>query len=373
VLENVLFRQETALNYVHESGDTSQATTMALDHITQPLLLSAYLFSYDQDYSNGATAVANRRGYALFGAPTLGNQIKLGATLAQIEESSGDRQEDYLAAQARLSSIMPRSEALLRLDYVAERNAPLFINSSNENTMYSFSLESGPWLSTRLEMDHTWGDRINPISAADLRYGINIPLVGSVPSYGTRLKAEHALSSYSRVGLTYRDYRQGSKSVELSMRRTTRQAGRLDMAVRYKHDIERKINSADINLEYPFDQKRKYLLGMNINYSELSDNIRYNLYLAVRDLFFLDRGSVGRVSGSRQIQARMGGLKGFVYLDANANGHYDKGEPGVPGIQVVVDGQHKFTTTSSGHFIVGRNIHQDEVIVELDEDELPAI
>ena len=374
VFDNVIFREEAAWNFIHETSEVSQAGTLALDYITQPLLLSAYLFNYDQDYSNGTTAVSNRRGYALFGAPTLGNKIQLGATLAQIKESSGERQEDYIAAQARFLSIIPRTEALLRLDHVAERNVPLFTNLDIENTMYSIGLESAPWRSTKLRMEYTQGDRINPVSVTDLRYGVSIPLVGSIPSYGTRINAEYTLPNHnSRVGLTYRDYGQGSESAELTMRRTPRLAGQLDMALRYKRDIERKTNSADINLEYPFDQKRKYLLGMNINYSELSDNIRYNLYLTVRDLFFLDRGHVGRITGTRQIQPRMGGLKGFVYLDANANGHYDKGEPGVPGAQVVVDGRHKLTTGSSGHFFVARNIHQDEVIVELDEIELPAI
>ena len=112
---------------------------------------------------------------------------------------------------------------------------------------------------------------------------------------------------------------------------------------------------------------------MNANYSELSDNITYNLYVTARDLFFVDKGSIGRVGGTRYIQPQMGGLNGFVYLDVNANGHYEKGEPGVGGVEILVDGYQQYTSAGNGHFFVGRNIHQDEVTVELNERNLPAI
>jgi hypothetical protein len=373
VVDNLLFREEAAMNYEHESGDTSQAATLALDYITQPLLLSSYLFNYSAQYSNGSTPVSNRQGYALYGAPTFINEVKLAATFAQISEMSGDRQEQYMAAQARLPPLISRSDAMLRFDHIAEENSPLSIDSVTENSMYSFGLKSGPWSRTSLEMEYTWGDRINPASTSDLRYGISIPMMGSIPSYGSRLKIENALSGHSRINLTYRDYGQSAESVELGLSRTPRRANTFDMALRYRRDLTRSTDSADINIEYPFDFKRKYLIGVNANYNQLSDNMRYNLYLSMRDLFFVDGIGVGRVGGERYIQPQAGGLKGFVYLDANANGHYDDGEPGVGGVQIVVNGYQKYTSSDNGHFFIGRNSYQDEVMVELDDHELPAI
>lgn len=373
VMDNLLFRQEAALNYEHQSGDTAQAATLALDYVTESLLLSSYLFSYSEEYSNGTTAVADRQGYALFGAPTLGDDIRLAASFAQVKEKSGDRQEDYLATQAILPDAIANSTVRLRLDHVQNEGTPPSNNDDNKRTMYSFGLESDPWNRATLEIDLAWGDRIDPVSTNDLRYGINIPLIGFTPGYGARIKAEQFLGDYNRVSTTYRDYGDNAESIELSLGRSPRQAGRLDMTLRYRRDLRRADNNAEINIEYPFDSRRRYIIGMNANYSDLSNDIRYNLHLSARDLLFVDRGMIGRVGGTGYIRAETGGLKGFVYLDADADGHYDRGEPGIEEIKVVVDGYQKYTSGATGHFFVGRNIHQDEVVVELDETELPAI
>ena len=184
---------------------------------------------------------------------------------------------------------------------------------------------------------------------------------------------DHALSNNSGFSLIYRNYRQGSESAEVDIHRTPSQAEDVNMALRYRRDLVRKDNLAQLNLEYLFDQRKSFVIGMNVIYSSFVDRPSYNLYVTMRDLFFYDRGTIGQVTGTRQISPQVGGLKGRVYLDANANGRYDEGEPGVPGVQVVVDGQTHYTSGPSGYFFVGRNSGEDQAFVELDQNELPAI
>jgi len=372
IFGNLLFREEEAVNYVPRSRATSLATNVSLEYVTRPLVLSTYYFRYGQNYSNGTTDVSNRRGFAVFGAPRLGS-IDLGATWAHIEQVSGGGKEDYLVSQATIPFGWARTQTFLRFDSLRRKNDPLSSNGYDNLAMYSAGLQTGPWLNTRFEMNYGTGDRINPVSTTDLRYGINVPLIGSTPTYGTVLQANHALNSYSSVSLIYRNYHQRSESAEVDLSRTPRRGGDVDMALRYRRNLVNRSDLAQINLEYPFDQRKNFVIGMNVNYSSFTGTPSYNLYLSMRDLFFYDRGMIGEVPGQRQVNPQTGGLKGRVYLDANANGRYDKGEPGVPGVPVTVDGQTSYTSGTSGYFFVSRAISEDEVVVELDEDKLPAI
>lgn len=369
---NLLFREEEGVNYVPRTGDTSLATNLSLNYVTNPIVLSTYYFNYGQNYSNGVTDISNRRGFAVFGAPRLGS-INLGATWAHIEQVSGDRKEDYLVSQATVPFGQARTQTFARLDALKRKNDPLSTNRYDNLTMYSFGLQTGPWVNTRFAVDYGVGDRINPVSTNDLRYGVTVPLIGSTPTYGTVLRADHSIGNYSGVSLIYRNYHQRSESAEIDVSRTPRRGGDVNVALRYRRNLSNRSDLAQINLEYPFDQRKNFVIGVNVNYSSFIGTPSYNMYLSMRDLFFYDRGTVGQVPRGRQINPQMGGLKGRVYLDANANGHYDAGEPGVPGVPVIVDGRTHYTSGPSGYFFVGRTISEDEAVVELDEDKLPAI
>lgn len=370
---NILLRQEAAMNYVADTGDTPKAATLGMDYVNDSTLLTGYLFSYGEDYSNGTTAIANRQGYAMFGTPTLDKRYNLSIAFAHTQEKTGQRSQDYLTTQGVMPFSLANSKATLRLDRAANKNGPLAISAQDTLTMYSVGFKSQPRYDLLLELDEAWGDRIDPVTSTDLRYGVNIPLIGFTPSYGTRLKGEYSFGNYSRFSTTYYDYGNNAESVEFYLSRMPRQANHFDSTLRLRRDLRRGDNNIQLNAEYPFDHKRHYLIGMGANYSDLSNDIRYNLYLTARDLLFIDGGTVGRIGGNAFIQPEMGGLRGFVYLDANGDGHYQKGEPGVGGVGVIVDGRQRYTSDDSGHFFVGRSIHHDEVVVELNEADLPAI
>ncbi len=368
---NFLFKEEEAVNYVHQSGETPAATSVGLDYITKRLAVSTYLFNYGQNYSSGTVNISNRRGFAMFGAPHVGG-VDLAAAWAHIQEVSGDHSEDYVVSQANVPFTQARTQTFVRFDHMVNRNDPLSGNSYENLSMYTFGLQTGPWLNTSFQMNYGVGDGISPISAGDLRYGVNVPLITTVPTYGTVLEASHVLNNYSRVNVIYRKYGTAQESAEMDYTRTPGLAGDLNMTFRYRRYLLTGKDLAQLNLVYPFDQRGRYSLGMNVNYSGFTGSTSYDLYLTMRDLFFYDRGTFGRVTGARSIYPQAGGLKGLVYLDANANGRYDEGEPGVPGVQVLVDGETRFTSGPSGYFFVGRRSYEDETFVELDENSLPA-
>ena len=63
---------------------------------------------------------------------------------------------------------------------------------------------------------------------------------------------------------------------------------------------------------------------------------KIELYLFHRDLYFFP--------------APWGGVEGRVFLDRNRNGQFDPGEPGIPGVAVVLDGEEKTVTDNRGYF-----------------------
>lgn len=67
---------------------------------------------------------------------------------------------------------------------------------------------------------------------------------------------------------------------------------------------------------------------------------KIELYLFHRDLYFFP--------------APWGGVEGRVFLDRNRNGQFDPGEPGIPGVAVVLDGEEKTVTDNRGYFRLSR-------------------
>lgn len=371
-LGNFIFREEEAMNYVHQTGDTPLATSLGLDYMSRPFALSTYVFNFGQNYSSGTVDISNRRGFAVFGAPHV-DGIDIGAAWAHIRQVSGNHSEDYLVSQASIPITKARTQTFVRFDHMVNKNDPLSSSSYENLAMYTFGLQTGPWMSTTFRANYGAGDRISPISAGDLRYGVDIPLITSVPTFGTVIAADHILNNYSRLNLIYRKYDKPSESAEVDYSRTPGIAGDINMTLRYRRYLTTARDYAQLNLEYPFDQQGRYALGMNVNYSGFTHSASYDVYLTMRNLFFYDHGHFGLVRTARQIDPQAGGLKGRVYLDANANGRYDEGEPGVPGVQVLVDGQTRYTSGPAGYFFVGRRSYEDQAVVELDENSLPAI
>ena len=91
-------------------------------------------------------------------------------------------------------------------------------------------------------------------------------------------------------------------------------------------------------ISYLLDRSGKNMLSFETRYERGEWDV--SLILTLIELFSYSRGQVTPVSNPSVIP-EMAGVHGRVFIDANANGIMDSGEPGVTDIQVVSDDMYK--------------------------------
>jgi len=377
--DSIVLNGEIAVNVVPDTSDRPIARDLSAHYWFDLGVLSLYEFDYDDGYSHGNIYLGGRSGSAAFNRLRLLKRLQLDTTFAMVTNSDDTQQESYLISSLSGPFILPRTMFSMRLDWLDKQHTEVneVLNTRNtsrfKEIMYSVNLESNPHRRVNLSGEYAWGDSINPASEGQLWYGISVPQVGSVLSYGLRLQSKFVLMYNTSLDLTYRDNFAGTENAELNLGRMSRRKYSPGLALRHRYDIERDYNSSRLDFELPLDNRRRKVIGVGVEYNEITKDYRYNLFINFRELFFQDKARLKRVDPDWRVHPQAGGIKGFVYLDTNANGHYEPGEPGVPDVEVMLAGRRKAMTSDDGYFLFSRRDDEDEVWVSLNEKELSAI
>ncbi len=379
IFNNIVLNGEFAANYVPDASSRPIARDLSAHYWFDQGVLSLYEFSYDDGYSHGNIYLGGRSGRAAFNRWRLLKRLQFDATFAMIANSDDTQQENYLITSLSGPFIFPRTMFSMRLDRLDKQHTEVneVLNTKDTSrlteNMYSVNLESKPHRKVSLLGDYAWGDSINSSSEGQLWYGISVPQVGSVLSYGLRLQSKFFLMYNTSLDVIYRDNFIGTENVELNMSRMTRRKYSPGIALRNRYDIGRNYRSTRLDFELPLDNRRRKVIGAGAEYNELTKDYRFNIFINFRELFFQDKARFKRVNPDWRVHPVTGGIKGFVYLDTNANGHYELGEPGVPDVEVMLGGRRKAVSSDDGYFLFSRREDEDEVLVSLNEKELSAI
>ncbi len=379
IFDSLVLSSEIASNSIPGTTNRPFARDLSAHYWFDQGVFSLYDFAYDDGYSHGNIYLGGRSGRAAFNQWRLSKRLQLNTTFAMITNSDDTQQENYFITSFSGPSIFPRTMFSMRMDRLGKQqtevNEQLKTQHTSHSTesMYSVNLESRPHQRVNLTGEYAWGDAINPAAEGQLWYGISVPQVGSVLSYGLRLRSKFFLMYNSSLDITYRDNLVGTENIELNLNRMPRRKYSPGLALRHRYDINRDSRSTRLDLELPLDNRRRHIIGAGAEYSDITKNFRFNIFINFRELFFQDKARFKRVNPDWRIHPESGGIKGFVYLDANANGHYEAGEPGVPDVEVMVAGRRKAITSSDGYFLFNRRADEDEVLVNLNDKELSAI
>lgn len=380
LFNNIIINSDFATNYISTTASRPKARDLSANYWFSRGLLSLYDFNYDEGYSHGNLYLGGRAGRALFNRLHLFANFQLDTTLATIKNSDSTKNQNYLISKISGPFMLPRTIFYFRLDSLDKKTVNIddalktAHTSHFRESMYSFNLKSNPYRRINLSGSYTWGNQLNPASQqGQLWYGINVPMIGSTLSYGLHLQSSFAVPYHSSLYFTYYNNMTGVENVEASISHMSHRKYRPGVALRNRYVFGQNYNNTRLDFEFPLDNRRRNLIGGSVTYSELTQQYSFNIYISMRQLFFQDRGEFQAVKPDWRIQPRVGGIQGMVYLDTNANGHYEPGEPGVPNIEVMLGGRKKEVTSKDGYFLFGRNTNEDEAVVTLNEKDLPAI
>lgn len=372
MLENLIVKGAIAANFIENAPSSPRARDVSVDYGQENILLSSTAFSYDKDYTNGSRDIGDRKGYSLFGEWRNQAGFSLQGSAARIQKLSNNQQEDFAISELNFPTLnFWTTKFRLRVDSV-RKNLP---NSSvlALEKMYSSRVNFQPARFARFNAEYVWGDAIDNSSEGSLRSGLSFPLMGSTFSFGLKVESKFSIGRYNRLSFDFRDPKSGQKNAGVTFQRVRRTTGVLDFILRYRYDLQNKQGTANLDFDYPLNVSRRNVIGGGITYSEASRSFTANVNLTVSSLFFPGGGRINRIPNDWRINPRVGGIKGLVYLDVNANGHHEPGEPGIPHMTVLVDGRQTLMSDDNGFFFTNRRSFKDRVILSLDLEDIPAI
>jgi hypothetical protein len=204
--------------------------------------------------------------------------------------------------------------------------------------------------------------------------GLRLRRVPRFQSPGFYVSGNKRLNQYSSLRLGYGDL--GSSGV-------------LSLSHGYSLDVGgRKLNiqTGLTNDLTASDKKKRFGVTSNINLlldkmgqnrlslKGLYGNGAYSamLQLNSNSLFASHENKVRNVNKYR-IRPSNGSVQGVVFVDLNNNKIYDKGEPGVPDVEVHLNGKRAAVTDKDGYYIFSNDRRDRSARVHLNLDTIPAI
>lgn len=373
LLDNLQVTAGIATNYRVDSTAKPKAKDMTINYGLGNSHISSYVFSYDKGYTNGSSEIGDRKGYTLsFSWRNDNNDFSLVNSLARLSTLSKIRSEQYVTSEVRLPMFsLFKTKASFRFDQ-AERNN----NRQRKNQIYRLFSASfaGNLLSNfRYKAEYAWGDReVVSTSGGRLVDGLSIPLQGTNIRFGMSLEGQLSLKDYGRLGVRYYDSRLNTRNLGLTYFLMPRKQYQTDISASYRYDLIQKTGTTKLDFEYALDQRRENALGAGFGLDD-NGNWSVNLSVTAHGLWHHAERRMRLLSKQTRVNPVTGGIKGQVYFDINGNGHFEPGEPSMPNIDVLVNGAKRVKSDENGYFFVARNSFEDQVVLSLNLDTLPAI
>lgn len=364
--------QEIGANFSDEDTGTPLGAELALDYYQDNYTVSAHLFGYQEDFLNGVTPLGNRLGYGLHSRWQTGGGWLTNGAYVSVRDQDHTQEEDYLALTLAAKGIIPNTSVDLRYDQRRRIYRQVDRNRESQH-LYSVNFKSQPISALSVQGEYAWGDQITTAAADELRYGVPVPLVNASLPYGTHIGLDYRLGEGLMLGFDYRESGLGQGLTEYSLQRLVRRRFELDLTLLHRRSIRDSTSYTELDLEMPLDQRNKNSVGVQVTYNTVNDNYSVNFRIKLASIFSWGNNSLVRVPMRQYLNPAAGGIKGLVYLDINADGHHDEGEPGLENIGVLVNGRKKMRSGSGGYFYLTGNTSQPAVTASLDIKELDAI
>lgn len=334
-----------------------------------PLRLEPRVFRIDPGFYDGVNPLLqDREGYSFKSYLTIARKWRLQLTSGQIrdnvrQQAANTNRINFQQAKFSFSELLPRSN----LDFTAEHRrifdqADLMTYDIETRTSLPLNLN----LSTRFRL----GGERPFLTNSDL---FAVPSLSYLPFYenrGVLLNLNWDPPSPSNFYLNHWQST-GFERTLLTYSYNSPVNQRWQALAEIGRDWVREYHFGQARLEYSLDGWGENRVGLLSRYDGFW-SLEFTFQL--KNLFGLYPGGINRLTNVR-LEPGQGGVWGQTFLDLNANGVPDSGEPGLSGIDVVVNGQWLTRTKSNknGFFLATANAPEDSLRISLNAKLLPAI
>jgi hypothetical protein len=331
---------------------------------SQTVQLRSQYFHYSPGFFNGENAqLQNREGYAVNGrwninrkwaitstavaAWSLAPEVQYPENYNNIPEEGGSLYVDFKSLDI-MSKAIPWSTITLGAERIAAN-----WEGSGAKLLYTLNIQASPSPDIFFQGFFSKGEQLDPANHSEFFSGIRIPgfTTYSPPKIDATLRV--TVMPSTRIGASYYENPQRKRGTFLYS--FLPQGNRFQFLTEAGYDLRYQKPVVISRTDLALDRAKRKHIALDLRYEQglMSAFISFDF----KDLFGLSRGEAMHIKNS-SISPDRSGVQGRVFIDANANGKMDPGEPGLEGIQVVMDDTFRVTTDKNGYFIldaIGQN------------------
>lgn len=334
--------------------------------------LHSQFFNYGPDFFDGQNVrLHDRRGFAVLGNWKVHKKCRIYAVGGRVWNNLDGKQDETLSVNYQRLRVSTTAIAKTSITVEANRLAPSW--EKQPYTIYRVKVRTTPLQNLRITADIWEGDTLSMGDHAELVDSLRIPGLVTQRNRQVSLEATKTISSSTSVGAAYRKTpQQTSASVFHSYRSRSlkRFQVRTELGWDWYGTEQEDYPYLENRCEYLLDSTGKNRVGVKTRYRKEQWTVL--AYLNLHSLFAFDEVRPYRVT-RRRISPDRGTIAGKVFLDYNANGCLDHGEPGVEDVKVRIGRLYNAFTDKKGRFLLPavRNLRKVRVFVDIDS--VPAI
>ena len=244
-----------------------------------------------------------------------------------------------------------------------------WVNDEAPLTSYTVEFDTDLIPKWTVRSEYSFGDDIYRSQSEEFLTTLRRGYFGGIPILRSRLHISRRLSHTWNLGLSHN--RSGGfdlSTIDLSRRGVGKRPWQGYISGVYDWQQER--SSLVSRLDYSLDRGQRNRIVLESRYSR--SEWRVNLWLQLNGLFgFVDHRPF--LIRDSHLNPASGGVKGRVFVDANANGLLDAGEPGLEEIEVVSDARRHTSTGADGRYVIPNPRQARRLRVSLKPETIPAI
>lgn len=332
------------------------------------LQVLSQFFHYGRDFFNGENRkLRDKEGYAVNGRWIINPKWSLTSTLGGVWNNVDGGSDNALAVDFQNFEITSKLIPRMTIGLGASRIAPSW-ETGGPKTLYTLRLMATPFKDVYLDGFFSMGDYLDPGQQTDFFTGLRIPGFSSYLPPTAAVSLRVPLNATNSVGATYW---QSPGRDRPSISHSYMGAGKpIQTYTELGWDMVYQKVFVQSRIDYLLDRLGKKRIGLDMRLDQ--GHWTVSLLFTFTDLFSYNRGTPVYVSDSAVTPERAG-VHGRVFIDCNANGKLDPGEPGVENIRVIADNVTNATTDKNGYFLLPAIGQNKTSRLFLDIDTVPAI
>jgi len=364
----LLVNGEAARSHDSDGSASGWAYKLGADYQHRSFSIRPSLFWYSPVFFDGRNVLLrDRAGGNLNASWRLGTGQRAGIVVTHIQDNLYDTLDETMSL--KIAHAYWTTRALIPKSSFTFGGTRLWSSSLPAQEIWTVGLDTALLPKWNLRSSVQLGNDFQLGRREDTLRGQGLGQSGAIGPRTSRIELARRLGRTWRLSFGHRRSSNLDRSfLDITRRRIGGRSWQWRSSLGF--DWQQKDPFIDNRLEYTLDASQRNRILLESRYYR--ESWVFNVWLQIRGLFgFVERRPFW--VGDAHLNPAGGGVKGKVFLDFNANGLLDSGEPGLEAIDIVSNAGSSASSGRNGQFVLSSSARTQRVRVRLEPETLPAI